>query len=265
MKVEITACIAGVYAFDRPELECEKREELGLIDILRTAVAPLWSCYNRAVQIVNFPDRSYQQVGASGKCPHCGAISFFQPIGGAHFDQNNTRICNAAQCQACKHFVLVVGRRASGTQEFGLEAFYPLGRPNDQVDPAVPETIAADFREALRCRFVDAFKAAVAMCRRAIQTSCHERGADKKKKLVDQIDELTQRGFITQSLKDMAHEVRLEGNLGAHPDKDGLEDVGCQDADDIIEFTRQYVEHVYVMPAKLQARVAARKASASTP
>jgi hypothetical protein len=33
-----------------------------------------------------------------------------------------------------------------------------------------------------------------------------------------------------------------------------LRDVTEQDASDIVEFTREYVHHVYVMPAKLKAR-----------
>jgi len=37
----------------------------------------------------------------------------------------------------------------------------------------------------------------------------------------------------------------------------GLENVTPKDADDIIEFMREYLHHVYVMPAKLAARKAA--------
>jgi len=36
-----------------------------------------------------------------------------------------------------------------------------------------------------------------------------------------------------------------------------LENVTPKDADDIIEFMREYLHHVYVMPAKLAARKAA--------
>lgn len=39
--------------------------------------------YNAPMQPVNFPESSYNQIGASGACPHCGAtgsgsVSFFQ-------------------------------------------------------------------------------------------------------------------------------------------------------------------------------------------
>jgi hypothetical protein len=170
-------------------------------------------------------------------------------------------ICNGAQCEACKNFVLVVGHRQGGTP-FALKDFYPLGKPNDQVDAAVPTKIAEDFKEALRCRWIDAYKATVTMCRRAIQASCLEQKADKTKKLVAQIDELAAKGIITQPLREFAHEVRLEGNDGAHPDPDGLENVTVGDAEDIIAFTREYLHHVYVMPEMLAKRKSAGASSA---
>ncbi len=93
------------------------------------------------------------------------------------------------------------------------------------------------------------------MCRRALQASCVELKA-KDAKLQDQIDELASKGVITESLKQMAHEVRLTGNDGAHPGKDGLNDVSEPDSRDMIEFTREFFHHVFVVPAKLKARQA---------
>ena len=62
-----------------------------------------------------------------------------------------------------------------------------LGKPNDDVASEIPENIAADFKEALRCRYVDAYNATVEMCRRAVQASCLQLGAPADK-LVKQID-----------------------------------------------------------------------------
>ncbi|HKV39890.1 MAG TPA: DUF4145 domain-containing protein, partial [Blastocatellia bacterium] len=76
------------------------------------------------------------------------------------------------------------------------------------VDKSVPSEIAADFAEALRCLWVKAYRAAVAMCRRSIEASCNQLGA-KGNRLVDKIDDLAQKGKITAPLKDWAHEVRL--------------------------------------------------------
>ena len=133
-----------------------KITEVSLLDVLRIGLGVLWPCYNLAMDIVNYGP-AYNQVGATGECPHC--------------------------------------------QDARLQL---------------------------------------------------------------QIDEMAAKGLITSPLRQWAHEVRLGGNDGAHPDRDGLNDVTKQDADEIIEFTEQFLEHVYVMPAALAARQAARAALKST-
>ena len=225
----------------------------------------LWP-YNGPVQIVNFPNENYSRIGASGDCPHCMQKSYFRPVGGAHAEplgnSGSFEIVNAAQCEACKRFLLVEGRGLRN-QPAQLLNVFPLGKPNDNVDAEIPDAIAEDFKEALRCEWVKAYKGCVVMCRRAVQSSVIELGA-RDGKLIEQIDELFKKGKITEALKEFAHEVRLTGNDGAHPGKDGLSDVSPKDASDIIEFTREYLHHVYVMPAKLRARRPAA-ASASVP
>jgi hypothetical protein len=152
--------------------------------------------------------------------------------------------------------VLVVGIRQSQHHPCTLESVYPLGKPNDtlplEVQQAASE-VAVDFKEALRCHWIKSYRASVVMCRRAIQSSAIAMKASGGR-LIDQIDDLFKSGKITEALKDFAHEVRLAGNDGAHPDKDGLSEVKEKDSSDIIEFTREYLHHVYVMPAKLKAR-----------
>jgi hypothetical protein len=219
--------------------------------------------YNGVMEIVNFPEHQHSQLGASGICPHCGAQSYFHP-GATCMDvtkPGSQRGVSAAKCQSCKEFVLVVGVRGMGSPNapFQLEKFYPLGRPNDAVVSEVQQAsneVAADFSEALRCHWIKSYRASVVMCRRAIQSSAIGFKA-KGGRLIDQIDDLFKSGKITEALKDFAHEVRLTGNDGAHPDKDGLADVKEEDSAAIIEFTREYLHHVYVMPAKLKARQAA--------
>jgi hypothetical protein len=209
-----------------------------------------------SMKIVNFPQSQYQSVGASGDCPHCLTKSYFSPLA-THQEQipasGVVTIVSAARCESCKNFILVIGLKNAGTAEFNLMAAYPMGKPKDDVDASVPKQIADDFSEAIRCRWIDANRAAVVMCRRAIQASAIALDA-KGDQLVRQIENLFKAGKITEPLKDFAHEVRLTGNDGAHPDKDGLKDVTEKDADDMIEFTREFLHHVYVMPAKLESR-----------
>jgi uncharacterized protein DUF4145 len=239
--------------------------------LITLSTSGLWSSYtSQLMEIVNFQQLQFTQVGGRGTCPHCSFKSYFRPLNAAYTEQdsgnqNRYWICNAAQCESCKGFVLVVGRKVGiHHQAWGLEGVYPLGKPNDSVPPEVPKLIADDFREALRCEWVKAYKATVAMCRRALQASCVELKA-KDAKLIDQIDELAANGAITTSLKDIAHQIRSVGNDGAHPGKDGLNDVSQQDASDIIEFTREFLHHVFVVPARLKARLLQPPPAASHP
>lgn len=47
--------------------------------------------------------------------------------------------------------------------------------------------------------------------------------------------------------------MRLGGNDGAHPDKDGLRDVGEKEARALVQFLDDFLEYVYAIPARLDA------------
>jgi len=78
------------------------------------------------------------------------------------------------------------------------------------------------------------------------------RGGASDKSLVEQIDWLAASGHITEQMKDVAHEIRLGGNLGAHPDRDGLKDVTQADAQAILSFLSDFFKYVYEIPASLE-------------
>jgi hypothetical protein len=224
------------------------------------------------VKIVNFPHHIQQpaQVGANGECPHCSpTISYFKPVAsyGEAVTNGGHRVVSAAQCESCKGFVLIVGQHPAHVQDYSLVAVYPMGKPNDGVATEVRDAakdVAEDFAEALRCHWVKSYRASVVMCRRAIQSSAIALKAAGGS-LIHQIDDLFKSGKITEPLKDFAHEIRLTGNDGAHPDKDGLNDVTEKDSADIIEFTEEFLNYIYVMPAKLKARRTPPPAAAKTP
>ena len=226
--------------------------------------AVIWE-FEGAMEIVNY-EPNYDQVGASGECPHCHVRSYFRPVA-THREQTRenpglppvTILVSAAKCESCKRFVLVIATSTPVLPNYQipqppiLTVVYPIGKPNDDIAVEVPQDISEDFKEALRCHWIQAYKACVVMCGRAIQASAIALGAEGNQ-LIDQIDDLFGKGRITGALKDFAHIVRITRNIGAHPDKDGLKDVTERDAEDVIEFTREFLHHIYVMPAKLEAR-----------
>jgi hypothetical protein len=158
------------------------------------------------------------------------------------------------RCSGCLKYILgIVLKQAAGPWHY--RGHYPLGSPKTDISHDIPDPIRSDFIEAIKCRWVGADKAAVTMCRRAIESACENLGAKAKENIRAKIDELFKAGTITGPLQQMAHRVRLEARVAAHPQEDGLDSISDEDADAIIEFTQEFFDHVYVMPAKLKRAV----------
>jgi len=164
------------------------------------------------------------------------------------------------QCQGCENYIMATLYTPNGSNapHTYLE-HYPLGQPNDEVPKEIPTSVAGDYQEALRCQFVKGYSSTAEMCRRAIETSCLELGAPYNAVLENMIDWLEEQRIITPALKKVAHQVRLGGNRGAHPWKEGepvakpvpVITIEQEHAEAIVEFTKHFLEHVYVIPGRL--------------
>ncbi len=239
-------------------------EPTGLFEVLIASLCNLWKEPTEYMEVTVLSAQS-GHFSLNGSCPHCNRSSVFMIVGAPVNDpigfQSNygagTRVVAAMQCQGCRQYLLGIVTKPNSNQNALLYiAHYPLGKPNDAVAKEIPEHIGSDFKEALRCRWVDAHNATVEMCRRAVQASCIDLGAPTDQRLVNQIDWLASNGTITNPLKEMAHRIRLGGNLGAHPPEDPDDDtaiiIGPEYSNAVIEFTRDFFQHVYVMPARLK-------------
>lgn len=236
--------------------------------LLETTALFLWKDWPRDMNVVTQSEYvGLPKIRLRGTCPHCRAKAVFtEPGSGFNYTEPIRREANARtyyavlQCQACLDFLLGIVKvhdvetpntRGANTHrvDYTYIKHYPLGTPDDSVSEDVPSQIAADFGEALRCRWVNGYNATVEMCRRVLESSCLEIGAPPKlgtlQKMIDWVHE---QGKITKPLCDMAHKIRLGGDRGAHP---STRVMGEEDADAVIEFTREYLDHVYVMPAKM--------------
>jgi len=148
-------------------------------------------------------------------------------------------------CNYCKLPVLVHNKG---------DRIYPHPLPSP-TDERVPENIRKDIDEAKICLSVGAYRACAVMARRALQTACIEKGASKGR-LVDQLEELADKGIITKDLKEWADIVRWVGNDAAHP---GSEEVKKEDAEDILKLAEWFVDVVYVAPAIAKHRKTKRR------
>jgi hypothetical protein len=222
------------------------------------------------VALSNIQNRTFT---LRGTCPHGSHESAFILAGGVHIDQSQKWIA-AMQCQGCGKYILAIMYlgKPGNVPLLYYQEHYPLGKPDDSVALEIPDSIQPDFKEALRCRFVDAYNATAEMCRRALEASCIDLGASPKGVLEDMIDEVEEKRIITPFLRQVAHKIRLGGNRGAHPSpptepkpappvglgfpeektNEPIRKIGKDHADAIIKFTREFFHHVYVVPKELE-------------
>jgi hypothetical protein len=197
-----------------------------------------------------------------GTCPHCDSKAAFETVSGIFIEDDvyglPRRVVGVLRCNACNEYILGIlrmepDRIRPGTKVSVYEAHYPMGKPPQMIPRFVPEQIIDDFNEALRCEWVKAYKSTVLMCRRALQVSCDMEKAVGRD-LFSQIDDLAQNQRITKPLKRMAHRIRLLGKKGAHADYSDIDaTITAKDADDAITFMEHYLQHVYVLPGRMDA------------
>ncbi len=189
-------------------------------------------------------------------CPHCHkhtALSHAMAAGNleAIWNKNKNQIWWIGICNSCKNPVLVLNNGA-------IIYPYPLPSP---TDPNIPKELADDLNEAKMCFSVSCYRACVIMSRRCIQLACIMKGA-KKEKLADQIDELKDKGIITQDIKEWATVVRWVGNDGAHPNKNN---VTKKDAEDCLKLAEQFLYVVFVASAIAQSAQIRRNTKKKNP
>ena len=238
----------------------DTEEAVDLFALLERTALLLWKDWPRDMQ-VSTSNVSQSLVTLRGKCPHCGEPSVFMLVTSLGNAPNGNRIAGM-QCQGCLDYILGV---FTNNQSYGFTYIkhFPLGKPDENVAPEIPDHIQEDFKEALRCMFVNAYNATAEMCRRALEASCIERGSPiNLKVLEDKIDWLEEHRKITPDLKEAAHKVRLGGNRGAHPPEGGpatkepepnapIEKIEKEHAEAIVDFTRHFFQYVYVIPKQL--------------
>jgi hypothetical protein len=160
-----------------------------------------------------------------------------------------SQIVSVAHCAMCDE--VVVGRYA-WVDEFG-EAFserqlYPTERNNEPL----PVKVRQRLDSARKVRTADAGLYAVAV-RRLLETVCNEQGAAGRN-LIAKLQDLAGKGRIPELLGEMADQLRLLGNIGAH---DADVEIDERDVPVIEDFAEAILEYLYRAPAKLAAARAA--------
>lgn len=206
------------------------------------------------------------------QCPHCGAKVHIEQLWNDHHQYRNgdVEFYVTFRCKPCRKLLLKTfnfkQNRYSNETDLVIigweEKFPPTldDELNSEEKELIPEEILSDYQEALKCQSIGAYRASCAMFRRALQSSLVLIGANHKLDLIKQIESLDS---LPPDIKDWAHQIRIFGNWGAHPDKDNLKDVNEEDVTETHDFISKFLMYIFIMPEKVKLSRAKREAKLS--
>lgn len=154
-------------------------------------------------------------------------------------------ICNAVliYCSASQSIASLAERDVIDLE--GTSLVYPT---LERLHRSVPETISALYSDAYKIKRTapDTF---VTQIRRALEAVCKDRGT-RRGDLKTRLCELFSKGELPKVLFEAADEIRDLGNKTTH---DPDQRIKTWQANTIDEYFRAVIEHVYVLPFKVQA------------
>lgn len=145
------------------------------------------------------------------------------------------RRCPNPSC--CIHIFFIEDRPNQKT------IFYPPERLDfDAKD--VPEPIKKTLIEAISCHSVECYAASALMIRRTLEELCKDRGAAGKN-LKDRLSVLGSKVVLPNELMDALNNVRLLGNDAAHVESQDYAQIGKEEVEIAVEFTKEVLKAVY--------------------
>lgn len=182
-------------------------------------------------------------------CSHCGVLSQFNVLTHSYSPREN-RFYEIQQCQnkSCgKYMIFIYDVKGWGTSNVTYVKFFHYPTISTSVHISIPTDIKDSYIQGMNCLNVASPIGAVTCFRRALQQICKEKGAQQTT-LNTQIDEI-----LPDYLQEQAHEIRLWGNLGAHPDE-LVKDVQSHDAEEIKDLLDSIFDALYITPYKVKER-----------
>jgi len=195
------------------------------------------------------------------RCPSCHQQGTFEPValddlfieigqvGLGH------RRCPNPACFA--HLFVVISPTAQ------LVAAYPPERIDFDATNLPTEVLKA-LEEAITCHANECYTAAAIMVRKTMEELCRDRNAQGAN-LKDRIKDLGTKIVIPKELFDGLDDIRLLGNDAAHIESQVFEQIGRDEVEIGIEFTKEVLKAVYQYAALLARLQALKKDSSGLP
>ena len=193
---------------------------------------------------------------ANLRCPGCGQLGTFELLVSNSQDiflPNSIRI-GERRCpnEACRALLFVVWRNNQ------IIRSYPALRIDfDKTNIPVP--IVSALEEAIVCHANECFIAAAIMVRKTLEKMCRERGAQGKD-LKERIRDLGTKIVLPKELLNGLDDLRLLGNDAAHIESREYDQVGKEEVEIGIEFTKEVLKAMYQYSALLNRLRGLKKA-----
>jgi len=186
---------------------------------------------------------SHTKMGKSVKlvCPSCDVMFTNNPSVGFQEWQIHS-------CPNCGRKILTQydSRSGDGSLSDG-RIVYPY-RQAKGLENVTQKEVVYNFDQALRSYSARAFNAAAVMARATVEVICLDLGATGKN-LQAKLENLRDTQKITPRVWEWADTIRLWGNDTVHDFPEIQED----EADYLLRFTWELIEHVYIKEAEFQA------------
>lgn len=209
------------------------------------------------VQFINAESRGEASASAvSMRCPACGRDGTFESLGQNDLSFSaSLRMVGHRRCPnpECHTYVLVVRDQAGQL----VTTFPPEVIDFDPTN--VPTSVVEALTEAITCHANECYTAAAIMVRKTLEELCSERRAEGKD-LKARIKALGSKVVLPQELLEGLDDLRLLGNDAAHIESRVYDQIGRDEVEVGIEFSKEVLKATYQYSALL-ARLRGLKAS----
>lgn len=175
------------------------------------------------------------------RCPGCGHNGTFENLNAPDILDNNQAIWfGQRRCPNNKCNIHIFYIHNNNTGDIFTSPQETIGFDKD----GMPANVLAAFEEAVKCHSIQCFVASAIMIRKTLEEVCADRNAtgdNLKKRLQD----LGQKILIPKELIEGMDELRLLGNDAAHIESNAFTEIGKNEIEISIEFTKEILKGVY--------------------
>lgn len=203
-------------------------------------------------------------------CPGCRHAGTFDPTGSndllvtmapPHASAVANYVVGQRQCpdRDCRTHVFVVLQEVGGKWRL-TESYPPILIDFDANQ--IPERVVEAVQEAIKCHSSGCNKAAAMMVRKSLEVLCEDRGAGGAN-LKERVVQLASMIVIPRDLVSGLDNLRLLGNDAAHVEAKAYDDIGSDEVETAIAFTKEVLKACFQYSA-LVARLQPKTTKAAT-